>query len=459
MMSNDFGADFECDVLAACLKDKKYLREAFRVLDRRHFAIHEHGWFWQIIRDSWKKNREIPAISVFRNRVITENRDEESRLRYYNLIVKLFKREPESPNTSLDELTMFVRTAKLQIAIEESVRHQEKAEWESAWNPLRELLRDDISRKSYKVSRWIEEWGERQKERKHRREHPECYKTIPTGFRELDKRIGGGIQEGELWCVLAATNRGKSMLSMNIAFNAISRGFGVIYFSTEMTEKKVAQRFDSRFSQFEYNKFKTFDFTDDDLEKLNKIVKKNKKKYKGLLRIISTPLLNCDIEMIYSAIDDMSNEMKRLDMIIIDSGDHIQQRGWHEKNYLAETANYWALKSLAEEKELIVISTTQTKVEFENKLATTGAAGGAYAKAQIADGIVSINEEEVIKRRAKITRVAKGNKSKKKAKKTNGEKIINLYAAKVRDGNARFVIPLETHLSTMLIKGKSLDED
>jgi replicative DNA helicase len=451
MPTTDFGAEFELDALAMCLKDPRYMRDAVRVLDRRHFVIPEHGWAWKVISDTWRSSSEIPTASVFKSKLYTEMDDEDARLPYLNLIVDIFRREPQAPKAALEELRQFVRTTDLQLAIEKSIKAQERHQWNEAWDPIREAVRKDVRQSGYRVSRWIEEFDERQRERKHRYEHPELYKTIPTGFRELDRRLGGA-REGELWGIMASTNRGKSILAVNIGFNALARGYSVVHFTTEMSESKVAQRYDSRFTQFEYRKFKRWDFSSNDLEKINGIVRDKTNRYKGKLRIVATPLRNCDMDLIHNAIDDMRVEMQSgIDMVIVDSGDHIQQRGRFEKQYLYEGANYWDLKDLAEDYELVTYSTLQAKAEFEEKVATTRASGGAYAKSQIVDVLISINETRKGKNRQTVTSES-GEPKKEQKKKKDRPGGLELFVAKCRDDESKFFIPIETKLQTMLIR-------
>lgn len=442
----DYDADFEAEVLATCLRDAKYLRDASRVLARRHFVVKEHGWAWRVISDTWKATTELTRAGVFKARVASEFRDEDEQRVHLEMVLKLFRREPSTPRSALEELRRFVRTADLQTAIEESVRHQERGDWDEAWDPIRNAVRSDVRKVGYQVSRWFEEFEERQRERRHRREHPELYRSIPTGFARLD-RIITGAQEGELCGIMATTNRGKSVLAVNLGFNAIARGYNVIHFSTEMGHKKVAQRYDSRFTKYEYRKFKRFDFNDEELARIDDIIKRNRKKFLKRLRIISTPLRSCDIDLVRAATDDMRPEMPGgIDMSIIDSGDHMQARGRHEKQYQAEGSNFWDLKDYAEEEEFPVWVTLQAKAEFETKTATTRASAGAYDKSRICDLLISINEPSERSRIAAVT--SDSGEVEQPAHRAD----LELYVAKYRDDESKFFIPIAADLKRMLIR-------
>lgn len=64
---------------------------------------------------------------------------------------------------------------------------------------------------------------------------------MPTGFDEIDG-ICGGMRDGQLWIVCAKSTRGKSIMMLQIAANAISHGKTVAIFSAEMTTAEVVGR-------------------------------------------------------------------------------------------------------------------------------------------------------------------------------------------------------------------------
>jgi len=63
----------------------------------------------------------------------------------------------------------------------------------------------------------------------------------PTGFDEIDQ-ICGGMRNGQLWIVCAKSTRGKSVMMLQIAANAIYHGKTVAIFSAEMTTSEVVGR-------------------------------------------------------------------------------------------------------------------------------------------------------------------------------------------------------------------------
>lgn len=68
---------------------------------------------------------------------------------------------------------------------------------------------------------------------------------IKTGFKELDKVIGGWDREEELATVMARPGIGKSFILIKMAMAAVEQGLNVGLYSGEMSERLVGYRFDT----------------------------------------------------------------------------------------------------------------------------------------------------------------------------------------------------------------------
>ncbi|NDB86841.1 MAG: hypothetical protein EB127_29745, partial [Alphaproteobacteria bacterium] len=69
-------------------------------------------------------------------------------------------------------------------------------------------------------------------------------KVISTGFINLDEYLDGGLYDG-LYILGAISSLGKTTFAIQIADYLSSQGHDVLYISLEMSEDKIAQRFDS----------------------------------------------------------------------------------------------------------------------------------------------------------------------------------------------------------------------
>jgi len=71
-------------------------------------------------------------------------------------------------------------------------------------------------------------------------------KTILTGVREVDEKLGGGIPVGSLGLIEGHSDAGKSVLCQQLTFGALTEsGIGVAYYTTENTVKSLIKQMDS----------------------------------------------------------------------------------------------------------------------------------------------------------------------------------------------------------------------
>ena len=82
---------------------------------------------------------------------------------------------------------------------------------------------------------------------------------IPTGWRWLDEKIGGGfLQEGRaLYIFTGETNIGKSIFLGNVALNVAKQGKNVLLLTLEMPEIIYAQRIGSNITKIPLSKLRT----------------------------------------------------------------------------------------------------------------------------------------------------------------------------------------------------------
>ena len=67
----------------------------------------------------------------------------------------------------------------------------------------------------------------------------------PTGWADIDKKLYGGFNRGELNIFAAASGGGKSLFLQNSALNWALTGLNVAYVSLELSEELCSMRFDS----------------------------------------------------------------------------------------------------------------------------------------------------------------------------------------------------------------------
>ncbi len=95
------------------------------------------------------------------------------------------------------------------------------------------------------------------------------YLGISTGFSYLDK-ITTGLNKSDLIVLAARPSVGKTSFALNICSNVVRtrNDIAVAVFSLEMTKEQIAQRIISSLAGVKSQKFRTGDFTDDEMDRI-----------------------------------------------------------------------------------------------------------------------------------------------------------------------------------------------
>lgn len=449
MSALEFDQDFEEEVLATCFVNADYLRTAVRLLEAHHFITEAHGWIWGVIQTTWTKYAELANGKIIAAAAKRDFSDDDKRKPVLELARKLLKMKPTAPKASLAELQQFVRMVTLQDALEKSAKALERGNIDDAWDGVRVATRIDLRPKAFEVCNWIEEFDERQEQRKFKAEHPEHFKSIPTGWPTLDK-IAVGVSPGEMALLLATTNKGKSICATNFGYHSVIHGYKTAHVTTEMKMFPVAQRYDSRFTRKQYISFKKWDFTSSELREIQEKLKRKRKNLEGLLQIIHLPV-GASTAQLAMALEEARDAMGGLDLLVLDSPDHLRPQTQHRDHRLNQAQVFWELKALLDEENLAGWATVQAGKEWATAMASSEAASESYDKARIADMIVSLNFP---RRRSRSSVVMDDADEDETVEDETPKPTPDLvaYLAKYRDGKARVEIPLRAEFETMLIE-------
>ncbi len=448
-----FDLAFESEILAQCLRDGDYLKQASRLLDAHHFGSPQLGWVWDVLKETWTAHAERATVGILAARAERDFPDGDDRRLHLELVIKLFRTAPVTPRATLSELQRFVRFVSLQVALEQGAKELERGNIDKAWDEVRRATLRDLRPKAYKLSRWMEEFEQRQAERKHRAENPDQYICVPTGLPRLDS-IVTGLQAGELGLIMGTTKVGKSIMLNHLGYQAILRGYGVAHFSLEMPVERVAARYDSRFTMLAHRKFKDYDFTAEDFQVIDARLAKMRKKLNGKLRIVSMPSRSCSINTLKHALEEVRSEIE-VQLIVVDSGDHMVSLINYGSKRLEQTEVYLDLKSWAEEEGLPLWSSTHAGREWAGKRATAEAAAESYDKSRIADLVGTLNE---LRNRSRATRISTEDMEDDPEAGAVGRSGMEFFLAAYRDGESKVSIPLDPDLSCMLIREAATEE-
>ena len=242
----------------------------------------------------------------------------------------------------------------------------------------------------------------------------------------LNRELEGGLGEKEMAMVVAPPGVGKSIYLVNQGVQALMQNKKVLYISLEMSEDRIAQRFDSIMTLVPQKQLKA-SFT-----KVQKRLDLFKEKFpESQLMIKEFPTGLADINSIRSLLVQLHNyEEFSPDVLIIDYLELLRPTREGMAEYQAQQRIAEELRGLAVESNFLVWTATQTNRQGRSvKLITDAELADAYGKIRTCDYAISLNQTE--------------------EEFDDGQ--MRCYVMKSRNGKQRFVVPVSIDYSTLTI--------
>jgi replicative DNA helicase len=183
-------------------------------------------------------------------------------------------------------------------------------------------------------------------------------KTIGTGLKDLDEKIGGGLEAGALVIIAARPAMGKSALAVQIAEHIQNQDAAALIFTCEMPNAQIVDRLISSHSKISSDKLRSGKFDDEDLDRL----------HVGSQKVKALNLLVDDKAYTINAIASKSRTIKRkhgLSIIVVDYLQLLDGSGESREQIVSAVSR--GLKKLAIELQVPVIALSQLNRELEKR--------------------------------------------------------------------------------------------
>ena len=221
---------------------------------------------------------------------------------------------------------------------------------------------------------------------------------ISTGWQNLDKKLFGGFNRGELNIFAGGSGAGKSLFLQNLAVNWAQVGLNVCYISFELSEQLTAMRLDAMMTNIPTKKV----FPEiDNVEMKVKMLKKKS----GNLQIKYLPSGSNVLDVrTYLKELELKNK-KKIDCILIDYLDLMMPKSkrispadlFIKDKYVSEE-----LRNLVVEKQCVLATASQLnrasveEIEFDHSHIS-----GGLSKIQTADNVIGIFTSRAMKERGR----------------------------------------------------------
>jgi replicative DNA helicase len=298
--------------------------------------------------------------------------------------------DPAHFNWLLDEFEQFSRHKSLERAILESADMLERGEYGTVEDKIKDAVNIGLQ-KDLGID-YFEDPRKRLESLKNNNGQ------ITTGWPNIDKKLYGGFNRGELNIFAGGSGAGKSLFLQNLAVNWVLANLNVLYISLELSEQLTAMRIDAMLTSIPTRKI--FPQIDDVETKVKMIAKKS-----GKLQIKYLPNASTVIDLkSYVKEWELKNEAK-VDCILVDYLDLMMPKSkrvspsdlFIKDKYVSEE-----LRNFAVEKNIVLATASQLnrdaveEIEFDH----SHIAGG-LSKIQTADNVIGIFTSRAMKERGR----------------------------------------------------------
>lgn len=432
-----FGWDeeFQRSIIALLMTDRTFLLQSVDLIKPNYFTQKAHKVCCEIIFKHFEQHKVVPARVIVTQEAKDKFKDDKSALFYLSEIESIydyFEPSIESRQYFTDKIMYFAKIQAIRQAFNQSLKQVDKApESEETWSKVYDLLREamnidknfDIGLEYFKN---IPDRYERMKE-----DDVSDLEKFITGHESIDSSIkGGGYRRGEMISIVAGSGVGKSVWLTCMAAVNVLRGKKCLYISLELTEDRIAERFDAILTGAPIQCL--YDSKESVFQKLENIV--HTKEDKNMIVIKQFPSASADVNTIRAYLSQVRFYGFEPDMIIVD--------------YIGEMKDYAGIPT-HESRERIVKELRGIAGEENIFMATAMQPNRGSKEAQKSPG-GRIEEEHLADSFGQI-RPLDGCFS---LNQNDNEKAVNMgrfYVIKQRFGKSRIEIPLRFCPKTLKI--------
>ena len=241
-MAYDFSDNIQRGILYFLKSNKDFYLQIVNLVKPEHFEYPSHARIFTTVRNYYEKYGKLPTDEFILQDVKDKLGSRESVSDYDDELTYINGLDEATISNSeymLDIVETFAKKEAMKSAIAESISLVKEDRMEEVEALVKEALlvhRDVDTGQDYFTDihmRWDRTFNEEKKEK---------YKTV---LPSIDRSLEGGLGKKELAMVVAPPGVGKSLYLVNQGVQAMMEGQKVLYVSLEMSEDKIAQRFDS----------------------------------------------------------------------------------------------------------------------------------------------------------------------------------------------------------------------
>ena len=432
-MKYSFSDNIQRTILYLLKSDKDFYLQIVNLVKPEHFEFPVHGKLFSLTREYFDKYLKLPTddllVEMAREHKSPSDdlSDYQDEISYINgLDVSAF----DSKDFLLDYIEDFARKQEVKDAIRKCVELVAEDRLDETEETIRQALM--VSRTVDNGQEYFSSVKDRWQRLLSRKETDKFKTALPS----CNKHLEGGHNAKELCMVVASAGTGKSLFLVNQAVASMMEDKKVLYVSLEMSEDKIANRFDSIITLLPVMKLKEPSMQ----LQLNDRLDLFKKHFpKSDLVIKEFPTGQANVNTLRALLVQLkSYDNFEPDLIIVDYLELLRPVRLIEQEYMAQQRIAEELRGLAVEYNCLVWTASQVNREGRRvNLITDAQLADSYGKIRTVDWAISLNQTE--------------------EEYDNGK--MRGYVIKARDSKQRYVIPMDVNYSTLRMTEGSLMQE
>ena len=422
-MAYDFSENIQRGILYLLKSNKDFYLQIVNLVKSEYFEFPSHAKIFDAVHDHYEKYSKLPTDDFIVQDVKGSLGARENASDYEDELAFINNVDPSTTNNTeymLDLVEGFAKKEAMKSAIAQSISliKEDRVEEVEALVKDALLINRDVDRGQDYFSDIAGRW-----DRIFNKENQVKYKTI---LPSLNKSLEGGLGSKEMAMVVAPPGVGKSLFLVNQGVHSMIEGRKVLYISLEMSEDKIAQRFDSIMTLVPQFKLK---------DPANQLTVKERlemfqTEFPGSQLVIKEfPTGQASVNTIRNLIVQLKNyDEFEPDLLIVDYLELLRPTREIQQEYHAQQKIAEELRGVAMEHDFLTWTATQTNRQGRMvKVITDAELGDSYGKIRTCDFAISLNQSE----------------------EEFDEGKMRAFVIKSRNGRPRFTVPMDVDYSVL----------
>lgn len=390
-----FDEDFQAKIASLCIRDTTFVQRTEGLVRPEYFESTAEGALVHVINRYFEKYKKVPSdskvmVMLLKADIINKILKPELAQAAIRRMVELKTHDIADRDYVIDQVSTFARHQAVSKAILDSVGHLDMNEFDKVQSIMKKALDvgEHTDGKSYSYGEMI---ATRTQDRLDRAAGKGPVTGVTTGYPEIDRHLyHKGWGKRELSVLMGGAKAGKTTALIDFGISACTHVHrsNILYVTLEVSEKIIGERLDSRLSDiamFELDKH-----IHEVSEAVTKIMSKA-----GRFDIREFPTGSMRVSDLRRLIEREKSNGIKYDLICVDYADLMAPERVTD-NAMENSKNvYVALRGLAMQEDVAILTATQTNREGSKKMvATMTDVAEDFNKIRIADIVISINKTD-----------------------------------------------------------------